>query len=77
METFSPISKKDSLRIVLALVSHYDLELYRMDMKIVFLNGDLQEDVYMDQPEGFEIKEKDQMVCKLKNSIYTLKQASR
>jgi len=76
-ETFSPVSKKDSLRIVLALVAHYDLELHQMDVKTVFLNGDLEEDVYMDQPEGFEIKGKDQMVCKLKKSIYGLKQASR
>jgi len=76
-ETFSPVSKKDSLRIVLALVAHYDLELHQMDVKTAFLNGDLEEDVYMDQPEGFEIKGKDQMVCKLKKSIYGLKQASR
>jgi len=51
-ETFSPVSKKDSLTIVNALVAHYDLELHQMDVKIVFLNGDLEE-VYMDQYEGF------------------------
>jgi len=52
-ETFSPVSKKDSLRIVMALVAHYDLELHQMDVKTAFLNGDLEEEVYMDQPEGF------------------------
>jgi hypothetical protein len=42
-KTFSPISKKDSFRIVMELVAHYDLELHQMDVKIVFLNSDLQE----------------------------------
>nr|KYP40054.1 Retrovirus-related Pol polyprotein from transposon TNT 1-94 [Cajanus cajan] len=76
-ETFSPVSKKDSLRIIMALVAHYDLELHQMDVKTVFLNGDLEEDVYMDQPMGFINKGKEHMVCKLKKSIYGLKQASR
>ncbi|KAA0060866.1 Retrovirus-related Pol polyprotein from transposon TNT 1-94 [Cucumis melo var. makuwa] len=51
-ETFSPFSKKDSLRIIMALVAHYDLELHQMDVKIAFLNGNLHEEVFMDQPEG-------------------------
>ncbi|WVZ07573.1 hypothetical protein V8G54_020919 [Vigna mungo] len=50
-ETFSTVSKKDSLRIVLALVAHYDLELHQMDVKTAFLNGDLEDEVYMDQLE--------------------------
>jgi hypothetical protein len=76
-ETFSPISKKDSLRIIMALVAHYDLELHQMDVKTAFLNGSLEEEVYMDQPEGFSLKGKEHMVCKLNKSIYGLKQASR
>ncbi|KAA0036645.1 Retrovirus-related Pol polyprotein from transposon TNT 1-94 [Cucumis melo var. makuwa] len=76
-ETFSPVSKKDSLRIIMALVAHYDLELHQMDVKIVFLNGNLDEEVFMDQPEGFMVEGKEHMVCKLKRSIYGLKQASR
>ncbi|CAA7022588.1 unnamed protein product [Microthlaspi erraticum] len=76
-ETFSPVSKKDSLRIVLALVAQYDLELHQMDVKTAFLNGDLEEEVYMDQPEGFVVAGKEHMVCKLRKSIYGLKQASR
>jgi hypothetical protein len=46
-ETFSPVSCKDSFRIIMALVAHYDLELHQMDVKMAFLNGDLYEDVYM------------------------------
>ncbi|CAA7014470.1 unnamed protein product [Microthlaspi erraticum] len=76
-ETFSPVSKKDSLRIVLALVAQYDLELHQMDVETAFLNGDLEEEVYMDQPEGFVVAGKEHMVCKLRKSIYGLKQASR
>ena len=53
METFFPVSKKDSLRIILAFVAHFDLKLEQMDVKIAFLNGDLKEEVYMKQPEGF------------------------
>ncbi|KAL0288640.1 UNVERIFIED_CONTAM: Retrovirus-related Pol polyprotein from transposon TNT 1-94 [Sesamum calycinum] len=52
-ETFSPVSNKDSLRIIMALVAHFYLELHQMDVKTAFLNGDLQEEVYMDQLFGF------------------------
>nr|ABW74556.1 copia-like pol polyprotein [Boechera divaricarpa] len=76
-ETFSPVSKKDSLRIVLALVAHYNLELHQMDVKTAFLNGELEEEVYMDQPEGFVATGNENLVCKLRKSIYGLKQASR
>ena len=76
-EEFCPISKKDSLRIVMTLVAYFDLELHQMDVKTAFLNGALHEEVYMDQLEGFQNKCKEHMVCKLKKSIYGLKQASR
>ena len=76
-ETFSLVSKKDSFRIIMALVAHYDLELHQMDVKTAFLNGNLNEEVYMDQPMGFIEKGKEHIVCKLKRSIYGLKQASR
>ena len=61
----------------MALVAQYDLELHQMDVKTAFLNGDIEEEIYMDQPEGFSMEGKDHMVCKLKKSIYGLKQASR
>ncbi|KAK1662420.1 hypothetical protein QYE76_050579 [Lolium multiflorum] len=76
-ETFSPVSSKDSFRIVMALVAHFDLELHQMDVKTAFLNGDLDEDVYMTQPEGFVVEGKEHLACRLKKSIYGLKQASR
>ena len=68
-KTFSPVSKKHSLRIILALVAHFDLELQKMDVKITFLNGDLKEKVYMKQPKGFSSREGEHLVCKLKKSI--------
>jgi hypothetical protein len=76
-ETFSPASCKDSFRIIMALVAYYDLELHQMDIKTTFLNGDLEENVYMAQPKGFAMKEKERMGCHLKKSIYGLKQALR
>jgi transposase InsO family protein len=76
-ETFSPVSKKDSLHVIMALVAHFDLELQQMDVKTTFLNGDLEEEVYMKQPEGFPSSDGEQLVCKLKKSLYGLKQASR
>ena len=61
----------------MALVAHFDLELQQMDVKTAFLNGDLHEEVYMEQPQGFHAEGKEHLVCKLKKSIYGLKQASR
>ncbi|KAH9678145.1 Integrase catalytic domain-containing protein [Citrus sinensis] len=76
-ETYSPVSTKDSFRIIMALVAHFNLELHQMDVKTTFLNGSLSEDVYMMQPDGFVETDRENMVCKLKRSIYGLKQASR
>ena len=66
-----------SVHLILAIVAHMDLELYQMDVKIVFLNGELDEKIYADQPLCFEFKGQERKVCKLKRSIYGLKQASR
>jgi high-affinity K+ transport system ATPase subunit B len=52
-DIFSPVSFKDSFRIIMALVAHFDLELHQMDVNTVFLNGDLQENVYMKNPRVF------------------------
>jgi hypothetical protein len=74
-ETFSSVSCKDSLRIIMSLVAYYDLELLQMDVKTTFLNGDLLENIYMTQSKGFTIKGKEHMGCHLRKSIYGLKQA--
>ena len=76
-ETFSPVSTKDSLRVIMATVAHFDLELHHMNVRTTFLNGNLVKHVYISQPFGFEKVGKKYMVCKLHNSIYGLKQASR
>jgi hypothetical protein len=76
-ETFSPISSKDSFGIIMALMAHYNFELHQMDVKMTFLNGDLHENVYMAQPEGFVVERNEHLGCHLKKSIYGIKQASR
>jgi hypothetical protein len=73
-ETFSLVSCKDSFRIIMALVVHYDLELHHLDIKTAFLNWDLNENIYMAQPKGFVMKGKEHMRCRLKKFIYGLKQ---
>ena len=75
-KTFSPVHKKDSFRVIIALVAHFDFELHQMDVKMTFLNGPLEEEVYMKQPEGFSCSDNEHSVCKLSKSIYGLKQAS-
>ena len=76
-ETFSPVADIRAIRILLAIAAFYDYEIWQMDVKTAFLNGYLDEDVYMNQPEGFIDPLNSNKVCKLKRSIYGLKQASR
>ena len=61
----------------MTLVAHFDLELQQIDVKTTFLNGNIEEVVYMKQPKGFSSSGGEHLVCKLKKSIYGLKQASR
>ena len=72
-ETFSPVVKVASIRLILAIVSQLDLKLYQMDVKTAFLNVELDEEIYMTQTMGFEVKGQELKVCKLKRSIYGLK----
>jgi len=75
-ETFSPVSSKDSFRKIMALVTYYDLEFHQMDVKTTFLNGNIDETIYMVQPENLVSGDPKNMVSKLTKSIYGLKQAS-
>jgi hypothetical protein len=76
-ETFSPVSSKNSFRIIMVLLAHYDLELHQMNVKMAFLNGDLYENLYMAQPKGFVIEGKENLGYHLTKSIYGLKYVSR
>ncbi|KAK9108126.1 hypothetical protein Syun_024137 [Stephania yunnanensis] len=76
-ETFSPVVRFASIRLILAIVANLDLELHQMDVKIAFLNGELEEEIYMEQPIGFIVEGQEHKVCRLLRSIYGLKQSSR
>ena len=76
-EVFSPVVKMTTLRVLFALTAMLNLELYQMDVKTAFLHGDIDEEIYMKQPEGFVVSNKEHLVCKLKRSLYGLKQAPR
>ena len=66
-----------SIRILLSIAADYDYEIWQMVIKTAFQNGNLEEEIYMMQPEDFIAKNQKHMVCKLRRSIYGLKQASR
>nr|GEW51576.1 hypothetical protein [Tanacetum cinerariifolium] len=76
-ETFSHVVDIRAIRILIAIAAFYDYEIWQMDVKTAFLNGYLSEEVYMEQPEGFVNPKYPNRVCKMKRSIYGLKQASR
>ena len=76
-ETYSPVAMLKSIRILLSIAANLDYEIWQMDVKTAFLNGSLEESIYMMQPDGFTAKGQEHMLCKLKKSIYGLKQASR
>jgi hypothetical protein len=75
-ETFAPVAKFVSIHCILALVAIEDMEIHQMDVKTAFFNGDLEEEIYMEQLEGFT-HEGEHLVCKLHKSLYGLKQSPR
>ena len=72
-DVYSPVVKHSSIRTFLSLVVVHDYELEQLDVKTAFLHGDLEEDIYIDQSEGFIVPRKEDYVCSLKKSLYGLK----
>ena len=76
-ETFAPVAKFPTIRALLSMAATQEMELQQMDVKTAFLNGSVDEEIYMDQPEGFVKPGEAHLVCKLQKSLYGLKQAPR
>jgi hypothetical protein len=74
-KVFALVFRLDSVRLLIALVAHEGWKVHHMDVKLTFLNGDLQEEVYVEQPAGFIIAGKEHKVLKLKKALYGLHQA--
>src|SRR5579859_1496065 len=78
LDTYALVIKLASIRILLAIAAIHRLEIHQMDIVMAFLAGELEEEIYMEQPEGFKLGSKeDDLVCRLRKSIYSLKQAPR
>ena len=69
-DTYSHVTRITSIRMLIALVALYNLEIHQMDVKTTFLNGDLDEEIYMEQPEGFIVPGQEKKVCRLVKSLY-------
>ncbi|KAG8483857.1 hypothetical protein CXB51_023418 [Gossypium anomalum] len=76
-DVLSPVVKHSLIRALFGIVAMHGLELEQLDVKTVFLHGELEEDIYMQQLEGFTVSEKEDYVCLLKKSLYSLKQPPR
>ncbi|MCO5566892.1 hypothetical protein L7F22_020575 [Adiantum nelumboides] len=76
-ETFAPTSCASTVRSLVAIAAHHNWKVHQLDIKTTFLNGDLQEEVYVSQPSGFVVKGQEQKVCRLRKALYGLKQAPR
>nr|GEU40124.1 zinc finger, CCHC-type [Tanacetum cinerariifolium] len=76
-DTYAPVSRITTIRLLLALATIHNLVIHQMDVKTTFLNGDLDKEVYMKQPKGFVMPCNDHNVCKLVKSLYGLKQAPK
>ena len=76
-DTYSPVAGLTTIRVLLSLAASHSLLIHQMDVKTTFLNGELEEEIYTDQPDGFVSKGQEGMVCKLLKSLYGLKQAPK
>ena len=77
LDKFSPIAKLTFIRLCLSMAATHKWSLHQLDIKNTFLHGDLQEEVYMEQPPGFVAQGKSDKVCRLRKSLYGLKQSTR
>ncbi|CAL9017404.1 unnamed protein product [Prunus brigantina] len=77
LETFAPVAKLNTVRVLLSLAANRDRPLLQFDVKNAFLHGDLKEEIYMDLPPGIPVTSKEGVVCKLRKSLYGLKQSPR
>ena len=76
-DTFAPVARMDTIRLLLAVAAHKNWKVFQMDVKSAFLNGDLQEEIYVEQPAGFVVQGEEDKVYMLKKALYGLKQAPR
>jgi hypothetical protein len=76
-DTYSPIARLTTIRVLLSLAASYDLLIHQIDIKTTFLNGELEEEIYMTQLDGFVVKGQEEKVCKLLRSLYGPKQAPK
>ena len=74
-DTYSPVTRISSIRMLIAIAAIHNLKIHQMGVKTAFLNGDLDEEIYMEQPKGFIVSGQEKKVCWLVKSIYGLKQA--
>ena len=76
-KTFSPVARLDTIRLLLALAAQKGWIIHHMDVKSAFLNGHLEEEIFVEQPEGFVVHGQEEKVYRLKKALYGLKQAPR
>ena len=76
-DTYSPVTRITSIRMLIALAAVHDLKIHQMDVQTAFFNGELEEEIYIEQPEGFIVPGKEKKVCRLVKSLYGLKQAPK
>ena len=76
-ETYAPVARMEAIRTILAYACSKQIKVYQMDVKSTFLNRELEEEVYIEQPHAFLLLEHGDFVCRLKKALYGLKQAPR
>ena len=76
-DTYSPVARLITIRVLLSLAASHGLLVHQMNVKMAFLNGELEEEIYMEQPDGFVVNGHEGKVCKLLKSLYSLIQAPK